>query len=272
MASAASGWGATLQWEAKSRLGDKCFLPMEAFERLQGFLTGDFADQPAPRRAPAMEERLDSSEDGDTSGERDSEGDTMMMHGVRNTVLKGKEKESLQNNGGGSGADLAPHHDRRKGQPLTLQFTNPRTGTKVFGGVLEFSSPTGVVGLSPYLVKALSLDLDDTVTVRLVNLPKGSFAKLQPLQADYLDIPDFRAALESLMRSNFTTLTQGEIISLAHQGKVHDILVSELKPSTGVSITGLQPAFTPFGRTLGNTPFLPHQIPSSRLTWSHWMR
>ena len=167
--------------------------------------------------------------------------------------LKGKRREQQQEQQtvshrrpatAQSGAPEAPQtQERRKGQPLTLQFTNQRTGSKVFGGVLEFGAPSGVVSLTSYLAKTIMVEEGDNVTVRLVALPKGTFAKLQPLQPDYLEIPDFRAALESLMRSNFTTLTQGEIISLEHQGKTHDILVSELKPATAVSIIGLSDLF-----------------------------
>ena len=232
-------WSAVLQWEPRPGLGDKCFLPFEAFERLQEFLTGDYADERPPppphsARQASIQNRSDSSEDAEM-GEEDDD----------NTDLEGKGREQQQKlpqkRPPHSGAPVAPQtQERRKGQPLTLQFTNQRTGSKVFGGVLEFGASPGSVSLTPYLAKTIMAEEGDSVTVRLVALPKGTFAKLQPLQPDYLEIPDFRAALESLMRSHFTTLTQGEIISLEHQGKTHDILVSELKPATAVSIIGLR--------------------------------
>ena len=50
-------------------------------------------------------------------------------------------------------------------------------------GVLEFSAPEGTVVVPLWLLRAMGVSDGDTLVVESATLPKGTFAKLQPLVA-----------------------------------------------------------------------------------------
>ncbi|PVH79940.1 hypothetical protein DL98DRAFT_630079 [Cadophora sp. DSE1049] len=133
--------------------------------------------------------------------------------------------------------------------PLTFRLVNAANGNVVFAGIREFSSEEGEVGLSPFLLEALGvvqpeararrkavsihsdhegtpdvpIDLtDDTedvkeeaprITVHAKQLPKGTYVRLRPLEAGY-NPEDWKSLLERHLRENFTTLTNGEILTV----------------------------------------------------------
>jgi len=86
---------------------------------------------------------------------------------------------------------------RPQGQPLTFEVTvagRPLDAPehKAYIGVLEFSAPEDKVVLPAALAAQLHMTPSDLVTVRRVELPKGTFARLEPLSAAYKRVPDFR--------------------------------------------------------------------------------
>ena len=119
--------------------------------------------------------------------------------------------------------------------PLTFRLVNPENGRAVYAGIREFSAEEGEANLSPFLHEALGLkmssrestpekamdvdgehaptngDARPTITVHAKQLPKGTFVKLRPLEAGY-DPEDWKALLEQHLRSNYTTLTTGEVL------------------------------------------------------------
>lgn len=134
--------------------------------------------------------------------------------------------------------------------PLTFRLVNSENGNVVYAGIREFSAEDGEVGLSKFLLEALgvtetpatstptsstkgdgespteAIDLiDDTIdltkdvgkpasiTVHAKQLPKGTYVRLRPLEAGY-NPEDWKALLERHLRENFTTLTNGEILSV----------------------------------------------------------
>ena len=117
--------------------------------------------------------------------------------------------------------------------PLTFRLVNPDNGRIVFAGIREFSAQEGSVGLSQFLRDALGLPLgspkegdektaqqDDEgmeagpkITVHAQDLPKGSYVRLRPLEAGY-DPEDWKSLLERYLRDNFTTLTNGELLTI----------------------------------------------------------
>jgi len=115
-------------------------------------------------------------------------------------------------------------------QPLTFRLVNPRSGRVVYAGVREFSAEDGEVVLSSFLANALGLQSEHTtadgedadmsdgvtektteITIHARQLAKGKFVKLRPLEPGY-DPEDWKALLEQHLRSNFTTLTNGEVL------------------------------------------------------------
>ncbi|KAI9839795.1 MAG: hypothetical protein M1837_001994 [Sclerophora amabilis] len=133
--------------------------------------------------------------------------------------------------------------------PLTFRLVNPENGRVIHAGIREFSAADEEVVISPFLRRALGLEehlpsaliaggnanhgpLDanlETVdgmkgsprttdnrprlTVHAKQLPKGTYVRLRPLEAGY-DPEDWKSLLEQHLRANFTTLTNGEILSV----------------------------------------------------------
>lgn len=139
--------------------------------------------------------------------------------------------------------------------PLTFRIVNPRNGRVVHAGIREFSAEDNEIGLSPFLLDALGVvdgavsnDAQEhvpsghkstadpligkllTLTVHAKQLPKGTYVRLRPLEAGY-DPEDWKSLLERYLRDNFTTLTNGEILSV--QGGRHQqfrFLVDKFEP------------------------------------------
>lgn len=129
--------------------------------------------------------------------------------------------------------------------PLTFRLVNSKNGNVVHAGIREFSAEEGEVGLSPFLLEALGvtqpaartkiesidseeegspddpIDLTDDdpadepakITVHAKQLPKGTYVRLRPLEAGY-NPADWKSLLERHLRENFTTLTNGEILTV----------------------------------------------------------
>ncbi|KMU79314.1 hypothetical protein CISG_07745 [Coccidioides immitis RMSCC 3703] len=143
--------------------------------------------------------------------------------------------------------------------PLTFRIVNPKNGRVIHSGILEFSAEENEVALSPFLLQSLGIhqpeleshprlsDLgqgehaaEDSgrilghdhprLTIHAVQLPKGTYVRLRPLEPGY-DIDDWKALLERYLGANFTTLTVGE--SLAVHGRpdeVFQLLVDKVQP------------------------------------------
>jgi hypothetical protein len=128
--------------------------------------------------------------------------------------------------------------------PLTFRLVNPANGNVVHAGIREFSASEGQVGLSPFLREALGLkevkekeqgpeghsdnpidltdlaepnDEEQKILVHAKQLPKGTYVRLRPLEAGY-NPDDWKALLERHLRDSFTTLTNGEILTVPGRG------------------------------------------------------
>ncbi|KAH0542845.1 hypothetical protein FGG08_002799 [Glutinoglossum americanum] len=195
----------------KSLLGDKIILPPSALEQLLSAATV----AAAPATAHAYTPTFDPYNPHTYSAERQAR------------ELYQETQQQL------------PH-------PLTFRLVNPANGHIVYAGIREFSAQDGEVGLSPFLRQAMGLPDEieaDTanggslygdsdvpiangvneslrpgqalprITVHAKQLPKGTYVRLRPLEAGY-DPEDWKSLLEHHLRSNFTTLTKGEILAV----------------------------------------------------------
>lgn len=129
--------------------------------------------------------------------------------------------------------------------PLTFRLVNPDNGRVIHAGIREFSAEEGEIVLSSFLREALGIEAQSAqtsktgspngshgedahmvngvaemavngsasvkITVHAKQLPKGTFVKLRPLEAGY-DPENWKSLLEEHLRSNFTTLTNGEVL------------------------------------------------------------
>ncbi|KAI9267709.1 ubiquitin fusion degradation protein UFD1-domain-containing protein [Helicostylum pulchrum] len=121
--------------------------------------------------------------------------------------------------------------------PLTFELRHPHSSTTLHCGVKEFSSSSNTAQLPSWIMSTLNVKQGDHILIKLVTLPKGTWAKLQPISAGYREITDYRAALEAHLRGHYNTLTQGQNISCRFGGHLYQFKVLELKPQEAVSIT-----------------------------------
>ncbi|KAI5194549.1 ubiquitin fusion degradation protein [Aureobasidium subglaciale] len=117
--------------------------------------------------------------------------------------------------------------------PLTFRLVNAINGRVVYAGIREFSAEEDCTILSNFLWQALDLKEDGTqVTVHARQIPKGKFVKLRPLEAGY-DPDDWKALLEQHLRSNYTTLTKGEVLVVPGPAREEfRFLVDSFKPES----------------------------------------
>lgn len=138
--------------------------------------------------------------------------------------------------------------------PLIFRLVNPENGRIVFAGIREFSAASEQIGLSPFLRHSLGVEGGSEpkdgnnvngdsesalaslsggiprITVHVKELPKGTYVRLRPLEAGY-DPEDWKSLLEKHLRENFTTLTNGEILSIPARKEEFRFLVDGLKPN-----------------------------------------
>ncbi|KAJ3391534.1 hypothetical protein HDU92_008983 [Lobulomyces angularis] len=141
--------------------------------------------------------------------------------------------------------------------PLTFQLTFKKA--QLYSSVIEFTSSVNTLLLSPFLYNSLignnneneiltqedhadssATPLANQINLKLVTLPPCTYVKLSPLNIEYLQISDIRSTLESFLRQNFATLTEGEILTVEDMKLFgiteHRFLVQELKPEKGCLI------------------------------------
>lgn len=114
---------------------------------------------------------------------------------------------------------------------------NENRGT-THSGVLEFTADEGFVRLPPHVWSNLfSTDTPKApfIEVRYVWLPKGTYAKLQPDNIGFSDIPNHKAVLETSLRQH-ATLSQDDVFTVNHGELTYKLRVLELKPSSSVSV------------------------------------
>jgi ubiquitin fusion degradation protein 1 len=85
-------------------------------------------------------------------------------------------------------------------------------------GVLEFSAPEGTVVVPLWIMRAMGVADADSLIVSSASLPKGTFAKLQPLSEEFVTLTDPKATLERAIESTFTTLNKGDSIVVPVDG------------------------------------------------------
>jgi len=169
-------------------------------------------------------------------------------------------------------APLLPYHHHHQQQQQ--QDTNPTTiitsvdGPVItFCGVREFSSPEGMIGLPPKVLRSLQLtDIDhfikspdngsstgtadedsagsapamDSITTVMIRikymiLPKCAFARLRPREHRFFDVSLVKLCLEENLKHH-STLSVGDELSVWSRGVEHHLIVTELKPEQHCSL------------------------------------
>ncbi|CAN6337182.1 unnamed protein product [Urochloa humidicola] len=122
--------------------------------------------------------------------------------------------------GAGAGPDHHHHHQRRASHC----------------SVLEFVATEGTVVMPRWMMANLRLDVGDAVHLRsAAALPKGTYVRIQPHAAAFLDVSDPKAVLERTLRG-FACLTTGDTIVVSHNGRGYHIDIVETRPAAAVCV------------------------------------
>ncbi|KAI9896730.1 hypothetical protein N3K66_008902 [Trichothecium roseum] len=141
--------------------------------------------------------------------------------------------------------------------PLMFRLVNSKNNTVVYAGIREFSAPEGTIILSRFLLEALGIREEDLselhhglhngtstaeaidltndsdsfrIAVHAQQLPKGTYARLRPLEAGY-NPDDWRPILERQLRQGFTTLTRDTVLAVkGGQGEEFRFLLDKFEP------------------------------------------
>ncbi|XP_068664450.1 uncharacterized protein [Aristolochia californica] len=113
-----------------------------------------------------------------------------------------------------------------------------QTHKSTYSGVLEFTAAEGSVQLPPHVWNNLFAGIiqkTPLIEVRYVRLPKGTYAKLQPTEIGFSDLPNHKAVLETSLRQH-ASLSQGDTVTVHHGDRSYNLRVLELKPASSVSV------------------------------------
>ena len=123
--------------------------------------------------------------------------------------------------------------------PMLFELINGRKGQSTHAGVLEFTAEEGRCYLPFWLTTRLGLEPGDLMQCKSTDLPPGSFIKLQPQDANFLEISDPKAVLETAFR-NFSCLTVADVFTFSYNDTVYEIAVLEVKPDSETHAVSVQ--------------------------------
>jgi hypothetical protein len=90
-----------------------------------------------------------------------------------------------------------------------------------------------------YIFEGLSIEWGAPVTLNFINesIPKGTFARLQPLTNKITEVDDYQTYMQQHLQSNYTCLIQGQSIMFPCFDEQIIMIIHELQPQNIVSIT-----------------------------------
>lgn len=120
--------------------------------------------------------------------------------------------------------------------PMMFQVTNPKVSRISHCSVLEFTAPEGNVYMPMWMMENLCLEPGNLVTLRNVEMPKGTYVKLRPHATKFIELPNPKVVLEKALRT-FSCLTQNDTITISPPGLGKFKLdVVEVRPGNRISI------------------------------------
>ena len=126
--------------------------------------------------------------------------------------------------------------------PMLFRLSIPSHGQEEAGtmgrfvGVLEFSAPSGCVVVPLWMMRGLGVTDATVLRVETAELPRGTFAKIQPLDESFVSLPDPKVTLERAIGGVRATLSVGDSIAIQHEGTQLEVFVVELRPADHVCV------------------------------------
>lgn len=115
---------------------------------------------------------------------------------------------------------------------LSVRRLDEAMSTSCCAAVLEFSAPHGCAVVPTWMLVHLGVEDGDAISVdKVVNLPRATYCKLQPVNfSDFRRLESHKAVLEETFRSYFT-LTRGSTVSVLHEQAEYIFHVVDLDPA-----------------------------------------
>jgi len=171
----------------------------------------------------------------------------LSLAGESKGIIRRADKVSLPPS---ASTELVQQQASKNGQ-LFFKLTTP-SGHCTHAAILDFSAAEGTIGVPPELMRLLgqeenSLRTADEVgsqkattavaeiDVRYRRLPKGTFAKVQPLLSAFHEVGNVKIMLERELQFR-TTLTVGDELAVNEGGNSYALRVLELMPHEAVSL------------------------------------
>lgn len=114
--------------------------------------------------------------------------------------------------------------------PMLFELQSEETQLKTHAGVLEFIAEEGRVYLPQWMMETLAVQPGSLIRVGSIDLPLGSFVKIEPQSTNFLEISDPKAVLENALR-NFSTLSVDDIFQISYNDHIYSIKVLQVKPA-----------------------------------------
>ena len=111
-------------------------------------------------------------------------------------------------------------------------------------GIREFSAPAGTIGVPDKVLMSLlarghscdshagpteALDVLRNLSLKYVQLPKVTYAQLQPIQNSFSSVGPVKQCLEENLRQH-STLSVGDTITVWYRGRSHELCVRRMEP------------------------------------------
>ena len=87
-----------------------------------------------------------------------------------------------------------------------------------------------------WILRALGRTVGDRVVLETASLPRGTFAKLQPIGNELQRLEDPRGTLEAALFGTYTTLSLGDSVIYHHAGEAYELFVIALEPAETVCV------------------------------------
>jgi ubiquitin fusion degradation protein 1 len=119
------------------------------------------------------------------------------------------------------------------GGVMLFEIRSIQLSSVVCAGVHTFTAPLGYVILPKWMMSTLQVKDDERVGVNLTSLPNATFSLFQPLDSQFLSLPNPRVILEKSLRQ-FPCLTKGSIIAIEFNQREYRLKILKTQPADAV--------------------------------------
>ncbi|MES1919089.1 Ubiquitin recognition factor in ER-associated degradation protein 1 [Bonamia ostreae] len=120
--------------------------------------------------------------------------------------------------------------------PMTFELRSVlRPDLRICCGVMEFTAPEGRCLLPKWILETLDLKNGESVSIKNVRLPKGTFVSFKPIDKSFLKLSNPLIVLEKKLRG-YTCLTKNSVIVVTHLDIPYRLEIKSLSPADAVNI------------------------------------